>query len=121
MPVEAPANRVPSIKELFRKRLVHDRDAAFLLVFVIAKITAAQRNAHHIEVTRAALDRDRDRQSASAFELRAFDINRAVVVVQSERKIVSQRGIFDLRQRLRIARALASETRDRALRCTLAS
>ena len=40
MPVEAPADRVLSVEELFRERLVHDRNAAFLLVFVIAKIAA---------------------------------------------------------------------------------
>src|SRR5215510_6658000 len=101
MPVEAPADRVPPIEELFRERLVHNRDAAFLLVFVVAKIAAAQWNAHHIEVTGAALDWDRDRQGARAFELRAFDINRTVVVVQSEREVISQRGAFNLRQRLR--------------------
>jgi hypothetical protein len=41
MPVEAPADRVLPIEELFRERLVHDCDTAFLLVFVVAKIAAA--------------------------------------------------------------------------------
>ena len=41
MPVETPSDRVPSIEEFFRERLVYDRDAAFLRVFVIAKIAAA--------------------------------------------------------------------------------
>ena len=40
MPVEASPDRVPSIEKLFRERLVHDRQAAFLLVFVVTKITA---------------------------------------------------------------------------------
>ena len=62
MPVEAPANRVVSIEELFHKGLVHDRDAAFLLVFIVAKIAAAQWNTHDIEISGAAFDRDRDRQ-----------------------------------------------------------
>src|SRR4029077_13048792 len=102
MPVESPADRVLSIEEFFRERLVHDREAASLLVFVVAKIPAAERNTHHIEVPRAALDWDRNRQRARAFELGAFDINRAVVVIQSEREVISQRGIFDFRQSPRV-------------------
>src|SRR6266581_2950547 len=101
MPVETPSDRVLPIEEFFRERLVYDRDAAFLLVFVIAKIAAAKRNAHHIEVAGAALDRDRDRQIARSGKLGAFDVNRAVVVIETERKIISQRSVFDLRQSLR--------------------
>ena len=101
MPVEAPADRILSVEEFFRERFIHDRNAAFLFVFVITKVTAAQRNTHHIEVTGTTLDRDRDRQIACAFELRAFDVNRGVVVIESERKVISQRGVFDLWQRLR--------------------
>src|SRR5262249_59456076 len=106
MPVKTTPDRVLTIEELFRERLVHYRDAAFLLVFVVAKVTAAQRNAHHFEITGPALDWDRDRQSARTFELRAFYIDRAVVVIQSQRKIIGQRGVLDLRQRLRMLQHL---------------
>src|SRR5262245_10776034 len=100
MPNEPAASRLLSVGELFCERLVHDSEAAFLLVVVIAEIAAAQWNAHHIEVTRASLDWNRDRQRARAFELRAFNINAAAVVVEAKRKVISQRSIFDLRQSL---------------------
>src|SRR5207237_2707854 len=73
---------------------------------LIETITAAMRTTHHIVIPRAALDWDCDRQRARAFKLRSFDIDRAVVVVQSQREIISQRGIFDLRQSPRLLQHL---------------
>src|SRR5262245_1068547 len=100
MPVEASSDRVLPVQELLDECLVYDCNTAFLLVFVITKVAAPERNAHHIEIPGAAIDRNGDRQIARSCKLRAFDINGAAVVIEAEREVISQRSAFDLRQRL---------------------
>src|SRR4051794_5716423 len=98
MPVEAAANRVGAVEEFLRESLVYDRDAAFFLVFVITKVAAAQGHSHDVEVSRSAFVGNSDWQRAGAFELGAFDVDGAVVIIQSEREIIGERGVLDLRQ-----------------------
>ena len=40
MEVKTPADRVLAVEELLRERLVHDRNAAFFLVFILADLVA---------------------------------------------------------------------------------